>query len=152
VEFDATLPTGHYDQAYSANPGCNLLTLEPYYGLTYYPSKEWETSWRFFYAVNGENKATKVHPGQLLHINYAASREVFSKLRLGLSGYLLQQMTEDKVSGVKQDGSREFAYALGPVAAYVGNGLAIMVSHPMDIIARNRFLTQRTTIEMVFKF
>lgn len=152
AEVYVILPTGKYDPSKSANPGSNITTWEGYYSFTTFLSPKLETSWRFLYAFNGENKDTHIKPGQLFHLNYAFSQEISAKWRLGVSGYYLQQITEDQINGIKSNGSKERAYAVGPGVAYVGQGLTFMLTHPIEFGVRNRFEGSRTTLQMIHKF
>jgi hypothetical protein len=152
VEVDVTFPTGKYDKAIAVNPGANLLTVEPYYSFVWFFRDKWETSWRVFYAVHGENDETKMKPGQLLHANWAFSRRVAAKWRVGAAGYGLWQTTEDEANGVKVPRSEERAYAAGPGLIYLGPGLTLMLSHPVEFGVRNRFRGSRTTLELIHRF
>jgi hypothetical protein len=151
-EVDFTFPTGKYDKNMSVNSGSNILTVDPYYAFTWFPSRNLETSFRLWYAFHGENDETKVKPGRLFHMNYAASYQAHPRLRLGAAGYYLQQTTEDEVAGVKSSGSKERAFALGPGLVYMGQGLTAMLSHPVEFGVRNRFKGSRTTLQLIHKF
>lgn len=152
LEVDVVFPTGRYDKAIAVNPGANHYTVEPYYSFVWLFSDKWETSWRVFYAVHGENKDTRTKPGQLLHANWALSRQIGGKWRLGAAGYALRQTTDDEVAGVKVAGSRERVYAAGPGLVYLGPGLTMMLSNPVEFGARNRFQGSRTTLEIIHRF
>jgi hypothetical protein len=155
IETAVTFPTGKYDKNISVNPGSNLLTVDSYYSFVWFFSQKWETSLRLWYAFHGENDDSafgKVKPGQLLHINYAISREIAPRLRLGAAGYLLTQTTEDTVNGVKSQNSKERAMAVGPGLVYMGNGLTMMLSHPIEFGVRNRFQGSRTTLQLIHRF
>jgi hypothetical protein len=60
--------------------------------------------------------ADDTQPGQAFHMNYAASYEVWENFRIGLAGYLLYQLTDDKVDGNDIGQSRERVIRLGPRA------------------------------------
>lgn len=152
AEVYVILPTGKYDQSKAANPGSNITTWEGYYSFTTFLSPKLETSWRFLYALNGENPDTHKKPGQLFHLNYAFSQEITSEWRLGISGYYLQQTTEDRDNNKKGNGTKERAYAAGPGVAYVGQGLTFMLTHPIEFGVRNRFEGSRTTLQLIHKF
>jgi hypothetical protein len=152
VEFLVTLPTGKYDKNKLVNPGSNLLTLEPYYSFVWLFHPKWETSWRLFYALHGENDDTKTRPGRLFHANWAVSRQVSPRLRLGAAGYGLQQTTEDEVNGVKARNSKERAFAAGPGLFYTSQGLMLALSHPVEFGVRNRFQGRRTTLQFIHRF
>lgn len=151
-EIYAILPTGRYDKAYAANPGSNLLTLEPYYAFTWLFAEGWETSWRFLYAFHGRNDDTDVRPGQAFHLNFALSKAVLPYFRVGASGYYLQQVTEDKIAGATASGSKERVLGIGPGLVLHTPGTTFILSHPIETAVRNRFRGSRTTLQLLFAF
>lgn len=151
-ELTAILPTGKYDKNFSVNPGSNLFTFNPYYSFTWLFAQGWETSWRVLYAWHAENGAMLVQPGQILYANIALSKEVRPKLRLGVSGYALQQLTEDRVAGAAAVDSKERVFAAGPGLVYAPQGFLLMLSPHFEFGARNRFQGTRTTLQLLHKF
>lgn len=151
-ESDVTTPTGKYDKNLGANPGTHVWTVDSYYSFVWLFAEKWETSWRAWYAYHTENPNTRVRPGQRAHVNYAFSRQILPKWRLGAAGYALRQLTDDKVAGVRQADSRERVVALGPGLVYQGGGLTAMLSHPMEFWGQNRFVGSRTTLQLIHKF
>ena len=152
VESDVTMPTGKYDKSSLANPGSNLWTLDSYYSFVWLFADKWETSERLWYAFNGENPATRVTPGQRTHIEFAASREVLPRFRVGAVGYFYRQTTDDKVAGVRQPDSRERVAAIGPGVVYQGQALTFYLSHPIEFWGANRFVGSRTTLQLLYRF
>ncbi len=163
-EIQTTFPTGKYDKGAPINPGSNLTTFDPYYSFVWMFHPKWETSWRLYYAMHGENDEkillgpvgpfqAKVRPGNLFHLNYAFSRELLPFLRLGVAGYYLQQMTEDEIDGAKQTDSKERAFAAGPgLVLFNRGGTMFALSHPVEFAVRNRFKGSRTTLQIISKF
>ncbi|MBI4054782.1 MAG: transporter [Elusimicrobia bacterium] len=152
LEVDAILPTGKYDTSFSANPGSNLLTLEPYYSFTWLFAPGWETSGRLLFAVHGRNDKTDIRPGPLFHLNYAVSRQVLPRWRLGASGYFLHQVRDDRVGDAASADSKERAFALGPGLVYSTPSVTFLVSHPVEFGVRNRFRGSRTTLQIIHRF
>ncbi|MBI4425510.1 MAG: transporter [Elusimicrobia bacterium] len=152
VESDLSMPTGKYDKKRAANPGNNLWTLDSYYSFVWLFTEKWETSARLWYAFHTENRETKVRPGQRLHFNFAVSRELLPKLRLGAAGYFLRQVADDKLAGARQADSRERVLGLGPGLVYSGGGLTAMLSHPVEFLGQNRFVGSRTTLQLIHRF
>jgi hypothetical protein len=117
--FDVSLPTGKYSDSSAANIGNNFVVLNPFYAFTYELEKV-EFSARLHYLWNAENHdpfagfgLRSVQAGQAVHVNYSASYEVRKGVRLGVNGYWLQQVTEDKVNGASVADSLERTVALG---------------------------------------
>ena len=145
VESDVIMPTGLYDKNKSANPGSNLWTIDSYYSFVWLFADKWETSLRLWYAYHSQNPALSLKPGQRAHVNYAISREITPKLRLGATGYIFRQLTDDKIAGVRQPDSRERVFGLGP-------GLTAMLSHPVEFWGQIRFVGSRTTLQLIHRF
>ena len=125
IELQTILPTGEYDQNSSINPGANVISLNPYWAATWFVSPKWTVSWRLHYLWNDENKAPNVpdastlQAGSAVHANFATEVEVIEKhLRLGLNGYALKQLDDDKVNGVSVPDSKEQVFAIGPGAMW----------------------------------
>jgi hypothetical protein len=143
--FSVTLPTGKYDHNRPVNIGSNMVSINPYYAFTIMPTKEIELSARLHYLWNSENDdpfvglgAGTVQPGQAFHANYAASYEVVKGVRLGINGYALQQLTEDKVDGRNQANSEERVFGIGPGIKWSGNGLSLYLNSYFETGAKNR--------------
>jgi hypothetical protein len=143
--FSITLPTGNYDRNRPVNIGSNLVSINPYYAFTIMPTDKLELSARLHYLWNSENDdpfvglgAGTVQPGQAFHANYAASYEVFKGVRLGINGYALQQLTEDKVDGRSQANSEERVFGIGPGIQLSGGGLSLYLNSYFETGAENR--------------
>jgi hypothetical protein len=160
LEADVYLPWGKYDPHVMVNPGMNYATLEVYYAFTTFLSPKIETSWRWQYGVNGENKDFEQTIGQPLtqkigryfHVNGAASYQVTKAWRVGAAGYYLQQLTDNELAGVRQSGSKERAAAIGPGVAYVTPELLLMLTRTTEFNVRNRFKGDTTTLQIIHKF
>lgn len=152
IEIDLGLPTGGYDPALAVNPGSNLVTINPYYSMTWFFAERWETSWQFNYAYHTENARARLQPGQAFHMTYEISRELHPKLRLGAGGYFLQQLTDDKINATPMPDTKERACSIGPVIGYLGRGFIVIASHFIEVDARNRFESVNTTFQIIHKF
>jgi len=143
--FSVTLPTGEYDRNRPVNIGSNVVSINPYYAFTIMPTDRVELSARLQYLWNSENDdpfaglgAGTVQPGQAFHANYAASYELVKGVRLGINGYALQQLTEDKVDGRSQGNSKERVFGIGPGIKWSGNGLSLYLNSYLETGAENR--------------
>ncbi len=139
------VPTGEYSDRSSVNVGSNIYSVNPYYAFTLLPTPKLEFSSRLYYLWNSENDnpffrlgADDTQPGQAFHMNYAASYEVWKNLRIGLAGYLLYQLTNDKVDGNDIDQSRERVVGLGPGARYKIDTWTMTFNSYFETEAENR--------------
>ena len=143
--FDITLPTGAYDRNRAVNTGSNMVSINPYYAFTIMPTDRLELSARLHYLWNSENDrpfvgsgAGTIQPGQAFHANYAASYELIKGVRLGVNGYVLQQLTEDKVDGRSQTDSKERVFGIGPGIQLSGSGISLYLNSYFEFGAENR--------------
>jgi len=118
VELQTIWPTGKYDDDKGLNPGNNHFSFNPYWAGTYFFTPKLTASWRVHYLWNDENDDTEVQPGQAVHCNFAALYELIpKKLRAGVNGYYLKQVTDSEVDGEEVSG-REQVLGIGPGAMY----------------------------------
>lgn len=140
-----TLPTGKYDRDRPVNIGNNMVSINPYYAFTIMPSDKIEVSARLHYLWNSENDdpfvglgAGTIQPGQAVHANFAVSYELVKGLRLGIDGYALQQITEDKVDGSSLTKSEERVFGIGPGIKWSGKGVSLYLNSYFETGAENR--------------
>ncbi|MDV2441002.1 transporter [Acinetobacter gerneri] len=125
-EFQINIPTGKYDSQKDINPSANAFSLDPYWAATYWINPKWTASTRIHYLFNFKNDdpnysfghANNIQAGQAVHANFATSYAVTPKLRLGINGYWLKQITDTQVDGKDVSGRKEQVWAIGPGAMY----------------------------------
>lgn len=126
IELQVNLPTGKYSRDKNINPSNNAVSINPYWAATYWFNPKWTASTRLHYLYNFKNNdpnytfghADNIQAGQAFHANFATEYAVTPQLRLGINGYWLKQITDTKVDGEQQKGSREQVWAIGPGAMY----------------------------------
>lgn len=119
VEF--VVPTGRYDRNAAVNIGSNVVSVGPHYALTWFLSPRLETSWRLHYVWNSRNNdpnpvynASSIQPGQAVHFNASISYQLHKRVRAGINGYYLKEVTDPKIGDRPVFDSREQVGALGP--------------------------------------
>jgi hypothetical protein len=139
------LPTGDYSRHSAVNVGTNVYSFNPYYTFTLVPLSRLEFSSRWYYLWNSENgepffrlRANDAQPGQAVHANVAASYEIFKDLRLGVAGYALSQITDDKLDGDDLARSKERVFGIGPGLKYKNDGWLFYVNSYYEFGAENR--------------
>lgn len=140
-----TLPTGDYSATNDVNPGVNLVKFNPYYAGTLQLTPKLSTSFRLHYLWNGKNtdpnpllNADSIQPGTATHLNFAMSYAVLPDLRLGLAGYYLSQLSEDRIDGVRQQDSKESVSSIGPGLHYRNGDEFFNLNSYYEFNAHNR--------------
>lgn len=125
LDFDFFLPTGQYQRTSTVNLSSHAFEANPYYSVTVFPAKHWETSWRVHYLWNGVNHAPPLgtglrstQAGQALFFCSTLSREMPHKIWFGANGYYLKQITSPSVNGEGLADSPEQIGAIGPGAMW----------------------------------
>ena len=142
---DLGLPTGSYRASRAVNAGANVYTVNPDYAFTLVASSRLEISGRLHYRWSSENDepfvalgARDVQPGQAVHANVAASYEVAEGVRIGVSGYGLRQVTDDRIDGKSIPGSAEQVFGVGPGLRLGARGLWLYLNGYLEVAAENR--------------
>lgn len=127
VELQLILPTGKYDNDKELNPGSNFFSFNPYWAATAFITPQLTASLRFHYLWNAENDdpnrgfagAGDTQAGEAVHANFAVGYEAVPKrLRVGVNGYFLNQITDTQADGADVSGRKEKVFGIGPGAVY----------------------------------
>lgn len=141
------IPTGEYNSSRAVNAGYgNFYSFRPsiQYGFI---GDGWDVSGRAVLTFNTRNKDTKYRSGNMLNLDLAAMKFISEDIRVGLQGYVVQQLTKDSSDdAAKQaeidaaDGNKMRAYALGPAVGWLKNGGELLVEGKVmqEFGARNR--------------
>lgn len=125
VDFAFFLPTGEYQRSSAVNLSSHAFEANPYYAVTVFPAKDWETSWRVHYLWNSVNDAPPLatglrstQAGQALFFCATLAHILPHGLWFGANGYYLKQITNPSVNGVQLADSPEQIGAIGPGAMW----------------------------------
>lgn len=139
VAVDVNAPTGSYDKNAVANLGRNYWNIEPLFAINYMQASGFNGDLKFMYDFNRINKDTSYRSGQELHVDFAAGWGLGNGWTVGVGGYVYQQTTDDKASGVDVANNRGRAMALGPSIKYdSGQGWFLTAKYEQEFSVRNR--------------
>lgn len=149
LELDSILPTGHYERRFALNPGANFYSFNPYWSGTLFLGPNVTTSWRMHYLWNDSNDdpnpvlfpgVSKVQAGQALHLNFSVAYQAIERrLRLGINGYYLKQLTDSEFDDTSIGGRKEQVLGIGPGAVFHFNQENhLFLNYYVETSARNR--------------
>jgi anthranilate 1,2-dioxygenase (deaminating, decarboxylating) large subunit len=162
IELQLLLPTGKYDDEKELNPGSNFFSFNPYWAATAFITPELTASLRFHYLWNAVNDdpnrgfgdAEDTQAGQAIHTNMALGYEAIPKrLRVGVNGYYLKQISDTKMNGDDVSGLKEEVFGIGPGLVYHhSQEQHIFANVFFETLAENRTEGTRFTIRYVHHF
>ena len=172
IELDVIVPTGKYSEEYLINPGSNIVTFNPYYAFTWFPTPKTDVSFRLHYAWNSTNKSPYVSlygpdaslkPGQNFHFNYVIQQNLYKSLWAGVSGYCMWQLTdddlEDSVLSVVDPQladalvQKERVFGIGPIVTLTPlKNMLISWASVWEMGAENRPEGFKTTFKILYGF
>jgi hypothetical protein len=151
------MPTASYNKSNLANTGLNYWSVQPQFSATYYqPKSGLDVSASLTYVINTENHATNYRTGNLLHVDWAVGKQLNPAWKIGVVGYLMEQVTGDSGSGATLGPDKASVWALGPAATYSFEvnemPLSVLAKWTHEIAAKNTFIGDTATVAFSFKF
>ncbi|AJQ89029.1 SphA family protein [Xanthomonas oryzae pv. oryzicola] len=146
--IDAFAPVGKFDRAIAINQSTGFWSVAPHWAFTVQPTDKWEISGRVNYLYNfRSNRAGGVPPipgfqfrngqaGDALWVNFASSVKVTEQLRLGVNGFYLQQLKDNRTNGERVADSKRRQFYAGPGLSWGFNEknlLNVNVYLPIDV-------------------
>ena len=126
VEVEAIAPSGDFNSSKDLNQSAGFWSINPYLAVSYLPTPKLEVSARANYLYNlATTRAPNPAPlpglpflngqaGQAVYLDFDASYQAAPGFSLGMSGYYLSQVSEDKYDGVNVPNSKKQALYIGP--------------------------------------
>ncbi len=139
-------PTGHFDPGGREGVGSGQWTHEFSLGGTAYfdRGKTWRLSALASYDLNSRKRDIDITRGDTVQIQGGASKTLFGILEVGLAGYAMWQVRDDRGADIPPPlrGARDRAYGLGPeigiVIAPLRSRLTVRYERDIDVRSRPR--------------
>jgi len=164
IELQMIFPTGEYDENKELNPGSNFFSFDPYWVGTLFITPKWTATTRIHYLWNDKNNdpnraykalgASDTQAGQAIHLNFATAYEILPKrLRLGVNGYYLKQISDTQMNGTDVSNTKEQVFGIGPGAVYhFSKDLHFFINAYFESMAENRPEGERVNVRLVYHF
>ncbi|MGB0126314.1 MAG: transporter [Rhodocyclaceae bacterium] len=156
--MDINLPTGSYDKNdLRTSIGANYTSFEPAFAVSYLGQNGWEASAKLMYNIKTRNRDTDYESGDEFHMDYLVGRN-FGPWGVGLSGYYLKQVTNDKLNGrtvaaapgLWSEGRKGEVFAIGPSVKYTTKGGTTFVGQwQHETAVENRFGGDKLWFKMI---
>ncbi|MCU4347723.1 transporter [Acinetobacter lactucae] len=146
--LEVAIPIGEYSKHNMANPGSNYATYRAMAAYSYIDPK-WDASAKITYNYSTENDDTKYKSGQYFAGDYNLSYRIFPNVALGVQGYVLKQVTDDKVNGNDIDFNGQ-VIGIGPGLIYQSKkGWSIEAKYITETAVENRPKGDATWVRLV---
>lgn len=137
-------PTGRFEPGGRDGVGSGQWTHEFSLGGTVYfdSAKTWELSALASYNLNQRKQDIDITRGDTIQIQGGASKTLFGIVDVGLAGYALWQVSDDRGTALPQPlrGARDRAYGLGPeiniTLASLRSRITVRYEHDISVNAR----------------
>ena len=151
--LDIIAPTGQYSKNDNASIGSNHWTFEPAFAASMIHPNGLSASVKLMYDFHTENDDTKERTGQQFHMDYNAGYLVGDNIRLGVCGYYLKGVQDDKIDGETAPDSEQQCFAVGPSAMYSFNpALHLVAKVQFETYAQNRSEVDRYWLKLIYSF
>ncbi len=113
LEFSISIPSGKNQlPRFTINPGNGVFFMNPYWAATLYLDR-FSASWEIHYLWVAYNHRINLKAGDAIYGNYALAYQMTEHLFLGINGYFLQQIKDNKLNNIIIPDSRERVFATG---------------------------------------
>jgi hypothetical protein len=158
TRFAFYLPDGQYDRHSLVNVANNFWTFEPNVGISYLKGG-FDLSLHLVYDIMTENTSSSargnVHgkylSGNIFTADYSAS-QAFGKWRVGVTGYGLQQTTNDSADGRTLHDTQVSKIGIGPLIEYNAKWIGINAYYIRDIVWKRTFGGDNFYLRVTVKF
>lgn len=153
VGLDFVAPVGNYNKNNIANIGRNYWSMQPIYTVSYINPAGFNGDFKLTGNFNQRNKDTNYKSGTEVYLDYSAGWGLGNGWVLGVGGYAMRQLTNDKQAGASLPDSKGAAFAIGPSLKYDnGKGWFITAKLQREMSVKNRPEGNAVMIKTIIPF
>ncbi|MTJ82281.1 MAG: hypothetical protein F8N37_14915 [Telmatospirillum sp.] len=152
------VPDGDYSRHNPASLGFNRTSVGFQVITTWLPDDRWDLSTSTMVELGAKNQATDYYSGTYVDTDFQVGYRFFEavpKLQLGIQGYYLQQVEDDRIAGQPAFGTgyRGMAVAVGPQIRYdAWDHGAIIMKWQHELSSENRARGDRLWVQLGVPF
>jgi hypothetical protein len=147
-------PTGSYDKNRPISAGVNHWTVSPTVAFTYITPGGFEVSSNVMANVHTENHATHYRTGTEYQHEFALGQHA-GAWTIGVGGFYIAQIDDDKVNGITTSGNRSKVLAVGPAVQFFDppSGCPLVTAHfYKNVMQRNRADGKQLAVKAAWTF
>jgi hypothetical protein len=152
------VPDGHYDSKNPASPGLNRSSFGMQFITTWLPTEKLDLSTSTLIEFGAKNQATQYYSGTYTNTDFQVGYRFFDslpKLQLGLQGFYMTQLENDKLNGqlAYGDGHKGMDVGFGPQIRYdAWDHGAVALKWQHEIEAKNRTIGEKIWVQFGVPF
>jgi len=152
--LDVIMPTGHYSKHDFTTIGHNHWTFEPAFAISYIGQSGFSASTKLMYDMHTEDHSLDYKEGDQFHLDYnvGCSFGANKEWKVGVCGYFLTSLEEDKSNSRRVKGSEESVFAVGPTVAYQKGKWLVALKVQKELEAENRPKGIASWIKVCYSF
>lgn len=139
IEIDFIIPKKRKEEHLVIYPATHFFYIDTNWSATFYLKENLALSWRLNYLINFKDKINDKLIGNAFYTNYSLSYNATKNLWIGINGYYLQQLQNDKIEGKIIKDSKERVLGIGPGAVYFFSKDLVAFAHLyFESLVKNR--------------
>ncbi|MDR3647287.1 MAG: transporter [Candidatus Babeliales bacterium] len=153
LEVDFMIPQNTKELKNIIYPAATFFYIDIYWAATLYLTEKLALSWRINYLNTFKDKINDQKIGNAIYTNYSLAYQTTEKLWLGINGYYLEQLQNNKFLGKVTPETKERTLGIGPGGVYFFSQDFVLFGHLyFESLTRNRPQGAKLAANIVIHF